>query len=149
MLFLILTNIQIDCGRKYLGACWKGWWAEPGWSWASDNAVSIPVAPCSGHTLLSCTLQSPSAHTLHTLQCPNPILHGTPAALHKKIQPGMEHKHNSACICDLSGAAHHQPLLYPPAHPHPPAPPMHWCTHPLTLGANINSPICPRGAQTV
>ena len=93
-------------------ACWKGRPARG--SWASDNAVSIPVAA-------------------HTLQCPSHTITSTHTHTH------------TFCGCipqkDPSryGAQQSVPLSLTSMHP---------LVHPrLTLGANINSPICRHGRR--
>ena len=98
-------------GGKYSRACWKG--RPTRGSWASDNAVSIPVAA-------------------HTLQCPSHTITST-------------HTH-TCCGCipqkdpPRYGAQQSVPLSLTSMHP---------LVHPrLTLGANINSPICRHGRRS-
>ena len=101
-------------GGKYSRACWKG--RPTRGSWASDNAVSIPVAA-------------------HTLQCPLP-----------PIPYNNKHTHthmlwvHSAKDPPRYGAQQSVPLSLTSMHP---------LVHSrLTLGANINSPICRHGRRS-
>ena len=101
-------------GGKYSRACWKG--RPTRGSWASDNAVSIPVAA-------------------HTLQCPLP-----------PIPYNNKHTHTHTCCGCIPqkdhpryGAQQSVPLSLTSMHP---------LVHSrLTLGANINSPICRHGRR--